>query len=1483
MAFSKEEIDDFKRQFKQLKPGKTANFLYCPKGSAGDPVLMVNRRRIPSADIKALRKSAKEKRFIQGNVALSDDRKIITFTLKKKNSRLEKHVKAFYGKFLPKLKKARFELYASPEEAGDDAGEAAPGPFDALNTDAIKDELAGLRRQLEAAITKRLTLEPIVATLPLKERETSPDAVRLKEALAEENRLRALLDEGMAQLSQRTVEEMDDPDLDDVDADALSAQQKLADEATREARAAQAELAEKENRLKAIREKITSKGIEEARAGKARASTEIMQQLLREEAAMLMELTDLRTDVDDKIQQQIAERARSESMLDVWSEAQEAHWQQNLTDLDDEESWGAVQDADQRLAEALIASEEKEKAYETLEADRARLIAETDGARQDLAEDQAQVALLTRLKAELTDKINRAGGLTSTKGLARKLEEIIAELTQKRDGLTALEDAAEKLESELEASLEDIDAQLDGLDTDLSALWEQQQDARRDRDTLLLSDEEYARVDELAEAHDGALNAVEDAQEVFEDAERIERETLAQVEEALHARKAYEKAHKLLMMAKLKQKQLKEISSRNRIFRQSKGKGLIDEARGDLPMAELELEAALAAFENARQRLSDSEDAAATRMADAEEATLARIAAQETLAERKQELAQSRQRLAEEDSRVTGLIEDIARNNQADQLSEMIGMLPEDSPERIRVEHVKAQKNEAKSAATLAAQALMNHEMDIQDLQDEVAALSEGIASGETDAMLLKEKLLALSTARDTLLSLQDTASSTAAAHSAMKHDLEQARLEVAMATSESDDDEIRDQAEAFATARQHARDANESASRARNRDAAALHDLDEASTDLAEARRARNAATLNADLQDFISDSSGLIDRFHTLQEPDKNGKAGKTFDLMTEDGRKSARKSLGKADFQNVVKLQSELEIKAAAMIRSGASFEELTRAFSRVPNGLRPPSYRSEVAAFAKLEQAFQDIDGENDEQAQDNRILDMAKEHMSIDDLKKEASPMLKKLGMTWKEFYGKFNAEWEKSGIKAVSGNLLKADGSDASLDVLKSIQILGVAAHSMGVLTGATGLASHLTATEESDPINQKMHEDELMGKVSALFSSSIKLGRDATVLAMGANPAAAVLGTLHFSKELALHIMEVAARKAKSRWDGMLSQASALSGSPLASAFEESLAREKRLLTELGVEIGLDSVRIAASISQAFPPAAVFGIAAQLGAWATSKVSQELFSYHDAKVSQKSKELLDAARRGDDAAKTELFKNHPRYAKGLIAYMAFQEQDSFALTYTRSRGLADADIEKSSIEIISRYLLKQAKQTENMPDVDQFQQKWSKRLKTAKTVLIYSIPLVGQIKAAIDLTHSLLDISGKLDPAAVKKLEELEVLAGEVLNDRDAIARVTGRLIGQRDETLDETDRGAIQVNIDALGKLSEDYDVVFRNAITQATGNLDEIKQLSDLLDAFEEVNAGKLERSKQQELANARIWIGQLRAAEGRIVNHLARAAS
>jgi hypothetical protein len=124
VALSKEQISQIKSRLRQIKayPGR---FVYCPSGPEGDPVLLLDRKRIDAAEIQALRRDARKKKLVRGFVERGESGFIFR-TRGEPPPTLRRDLRRFFAPAVPPLRGA--EVAAIKRRAGiesldgDDAG-----------------------------------------------------------------------------------------------------------------------------------------------------------------------------------------------------------------------------------------------------------------------------------------------------------------------------------------------------------------------------------------------------------------------------------------------------------------------------------------------------------------------------------------------------------------------------------------------------------------------------------------------------------------------------------------------------------------------------------------------------------------------------------------------------------------------------------------------------------------------------------------------------------------------------------------------------------------------------------------------------------------------------------------------------------------------------------------------------------------------------------------------------------------------------------------------------------------------------------------------------------------------------------------------------------------------------------------------------------------------------------------------------------------
>jgi hypothetical protein len=455
----------------------------------------------------------------------------------------------------------------------------------------------------------------------------------------------------------------------------------------------------------------------------------------------------------------------------------------------------------------------------------------------------------------------------------------------------------------------------------------------------------------------------------------------------------------------------------------------------------------------------------------------------------------------------------------------------------------------------------------------------------------------------------------------------------------------------------------------AQQQSADALRALAEADVALAEIERRTMVVDRQTHLQELVSDeeTQALLLKFHHMEDAADVTASVFVIDLLDEADREKAQLLDG---YQDLMALQAKLESRALSMLRAGATAEELDAAFAQIPNGLRPPAYRAEVAAFVTLDQAFDMTDEEKDEA----RVLDAARGQVLIEERKAEAIKKLRAL-----------SADGDAVAAARIALNKPEVDEDPTIIDNVVS---------ALGSIESAIRTAEAGTVETLED-----LHE--------VMADSLIALKRANLDIVAVIGPALTqLLGPARATYEAA---MEASVRRGRSRYTALLGKAAKVSGSPLAGAFEEAVAQERELWASYSVDASLSAVQVVARLTMQFPGTTAMGAALELGAFTGRSISDAAFTLSGWRTAQKAKDLLEEARAGSEAARVALFKTHPLYAKGLIAFMSRQD-DPFARSYVALQvgdvEAADRKIKSDSLRILTHYLLKSADQIDVNGDI---------------------------------------------------------------------------------------------------------------------------------------------------------------------------------
>ena len=101
MAIEKEEVDKLKSELKKIYSKAGGQFLYCPAGKNGDPILVLSAKKITMDQVKIVREKAKVKTFIRGRIVLEAGKagkELVFYTKQDPPGKLVKHVNQFFGR-----------------------------------------------------------------------------------------------------------------------------------------------------------------------------------------------------------------------------------------------------------------------------------------------------------------------------------------------------------------------------------------------------------------------------------------------------------------------------------------------------------------------------------------------------------------------------------------------------------------------------------------------------------------------------------------------------------------------------------------------------------------------------------------------------------------------------------------------------------------------------------------------------------------------------------------------------------------------------------------------------------------------------------------------------------------------------------------------------------------------------------------------------------------------------------------------------------------------------------------------------------------------------------------------------------------------------------------------------------------------------------------------------------------------------------------
>ncbi len=150
MPLSKEQILELKKHLRGVR-SRPGRFLYCQEGESGDPVLVMDKKRIPPRTIQDIRKTARKKVFVRGTVEKADRQGYVFRTRGKPPPRFELDLRRFFARAIPQLKGSYVEQLGSTNIIESLDGEDADDRSGVGLEEISLEELTRLQASADAA------------------------------------------------------------------------------------------------------------------------------------------------------------------------------------------------------------------------------------------------------------------------------------------------------------------------------------------------------------------------------------------------------------------------------------------------------------------------------------------------------------------------------------------------------------------------------------------------------------------------------------------------------------------------------------------------------------------------------------------------------------------------------------------------------------------------------------------------------------------------------------------------------------------------------------------------------------------------------------------------------------------------------------------------------------------------------------------------------------------------------------------------------------------------------------------------------------------------------------------------------------------------------------------------------------------------------------------------------------------------------------
>ncbi len=546
------------------------------------------------------------------------------------------------------------------------------------------------------------------------------------------------------------------------------------------------------------------------------------------------------------------------------------------------------------------------------------------------------------------------------------------------------------------------------------------------------------------------------------------------------------------------------------------------------------------------------------------------------------------------------------------------------------------------------------------------------------------------------------------------------------------------------------------------------------------------------------------------TGQEFNKALKGVEDFPIW--EGSSELQKKLGPKRYEELLKLGVKLTGEFQSLVDNGATFEELREVYKDTPELWLPPRFREEEKNWISMHSL---IDEETEDKFKKETSARLEKVNEKIEGFKSKLE--------TGETLFGKAKEgiEYGEKGPEILS----KVAESLASTKELseKFESVLGLAAKLTTVIAAPLKMVeSGGKSMETEDPVEALMLQEEFLESLGSLvegLTGSIKgmkeVNKTFDIGSVVVKQVAALLpgiGVATNFAEVMSSLVASAARIDEAIRDAESHDLAMQEGHRAETAIDQFARRDKHLAARAATKTGIAMIKTAGSVVELSGVGAAVGKGLQgvaTGIGVAKTVGEQIV---DRQEGEKARELLDRAQAGDGHARSELFRFHPRYAKGILAIMA-DEGDALALQVLSTHGLSEDMIRRSSPKIVKRYLLKKFGESDDPPS-------WTSAREAVK----------GKIEAVGDLIES---IDGAIGQLADKYLARFD--SNDMVRAQAALSALQYDLQSQADISGAMSALAEVRVRRDALAEEATDEQAKDLQAIDLLLA--DELKKVAKL----------------------------------------------